>query len=296
MDIVDRKKLDSLDLIAANERLSKIARAIIEGVDHEILTKNTYYDLNLEYLLDKNDKLIAIAKRIEDNNATISQIYFSNLELNKAGLEEADGMTKRCRPILVLFDNNNIPQATWPYNDIYSAESWTKKQLLQAKTLEPNTLIYDPTKLLTGYVVFENRSPYRIWDMTDLKKTPQLFITIFQETMREEFEDYTFPVSKVRANLVNMGIDLRYIKPFVAPITTNQTEQGQPHVAFGQYIVFKFTVPPDTLPHSYGEYKISFFLREPPLETDNDATTAMNQNAIYNFVLTKSLSILLKQE
>lgn len=293
MDVVDRRKLDSLDLIATNERLSKIARAIIEGVDHEVLTKNTYYDINLKYLLDKNDKLIAIAKRIEDNNATISQIYFSDLELNKAGIEETDGMTKRCRPILVLFDNNNVPQTTWPYNDIFGAESWTQEQLLQAKTLEPNTLTYDSTKLLTGYVVFENRSPYQIWDMTDPTKTPQLFMTIFQDTMREQFQNYTFPESGVQANLVHMGIDLKYVKQFCSPIATNQTEQSQPNIAFGQYIVFKFTITPGSLSHPSGEYKISFFLREPPLDTDNDAIIAMNQRAIYNFVLTKPLSILL---
>ena len=293
MDVVDRRKLDSLDLIATNERLSKISRAIIAGVDHEILTKNTYYDINLKYLLDKNDKLIAIAKRIEDNNATISQIYFADLELNKAGIEETDGMTKRCRPILVLFDNNDIPQATWPYNDIYGAESWTLEQLSQAKALEPNTLTYDSTKLLTGCAVFENRSPYQIWDTTDATKTPQLFMTIFQDTMREQFQNYTFPESGVQANLVHMGVDLRYIKQFFNPVTTNQTEQSQPSIAFGQYIIFKFTIPAGSLTHPSGEYKISFFLREPPLVTDNDAIIAMNQKAIYNFVLTKPLSILL---
>lgn len=293
MDIVDRKKLDSLDLIATNERLSKIARAIIEGVDHEVLTKNTYYDINLKYLLNKNDKLIAIAKRIEDNNATISQIYFSDLELNKAGIEETDGMTKRCRPILVLFDNNDIPQTTWPYNDIYGAESWTQEQLLQARKLEPNTLTYDAAKLLTGYAVFENRSPYQIWDMADATKTPQLFMTIFQDTMREEFQNYTFPESGVHADLVHMGIDLKYVKQFSAPVITNQTEQSQPSIAFGQYIIFKFTIAAGSILHSSGEYKLSFFLREPPLVTDNDAIIAMNQKAIYNFVLTKPLSILL---
>ena len=293
MDVVDRRKLDSLDLIATNERLSKISRAIIAGVDHEILTKNTYYDINLKYLLDKNDKLIAIAKRIEDNNATISQIYFADLELNKAGIEETDGMTKRCRPILVLFDNNDIPQTTWPYNDIYGAESWTSEQLSQAKALEPNTLTYDSAKLLTGYAVFENRSPYQIWDTTDATKTPQLFMTIFQDTMREQFQNYTFPESGVQANLVHMGIDLRYIKQFFNPVTTNQTEQSQPSIAFGQYIIFKFTIPAGSLTHPSGEYKISFFLREPPLVADNDAIIAMNQKAIYNFVLTKPLSILL---
>mgnify|MGYP003590367321 CR=1 FL=1 len=294
MDIIDRRKLDSLDLIATNERLIKIARAIIEGVDHEILTKNTYYDINLRYLLEKNDKLVAIAKRIEDNNATISQIYFSDVELNEAGLEETEGMTKRCRPLLVLFDNNNTPQTTWPYNDIYNAESWTEVQLTQAKSFEPNTLTYDPTKLLTGYAVFENRSPYQIWDMADASKTPQLFMTVFQDTMREEFENYTFPESKVKANLVNANLELKYIKQFVPPVVTNQTEQGQPNVAFGQYVIFKFKVLPGSVSYPYGEYRLSFFLREPPLPTDNDATLAMNQRAIYNFVLTKPLSVLRK--
>lgn len=293
MDTVDRRKLNSLDLIAMNERLSKIARSIIEGIDHEMLVKNTYYDLNLRYLLDENDKLVAIAKRIEDNNATISQIYFSDLELNSAGIEETEGMTRRCRPVLVLFDNNDTPQSVWPYNDIYSSESWTEEQLMEAKSLEANTLTYDRNKLLTGYIVFENRSPYRIWDLTDPKKTPQLFMTIFQETMREEFENYTFPESGVHANLVNMGVDLKYIKQFVDPVTTDQSEQGRAGVSFGQYLIFKFTVAPGSVPYPYGEYKISFFLREPPLSADNDAMIAMNQKAIYNFVLTKPLSILL---
>lgn len=292
MDVIDRRKLDSLDLIAANERLSKLARAIIEGVDHEVITKNTYYDINLKYLLDNNDKLIAIAKRIEDNNATISQIYFADVELNNAGIEETEGMTKRCRPILVLFDNNTSPQATWPYNDVYSAESWTDNQLIQARSFEQNTVVYNPTKPLRGYVIFENRSPYQIWDMTDEKKTPQLFMTVFQDTMREEFENYTFPVSKVKANLVNAGIDLKYVKQFIPPVLTNQSEQGRANVAFGQYAVFEFTAPVGSINYPYGEYKLSLFLREPPLATDNDATIAMNQRAIYNFVLTKPLSIL----
>lgn len=292
MNVIDRRKLDSLDLIAANERLSKIARAIIEGVDHEVLTKNTYYDVNLKYLLEKNDKLIAIAKRIEDNNATISEIYFSNIDLNKAGVEETEGMTKRCRPLLVLFDNNDTPQSSWPYNDIYSAESWSEEQLAQAVSLEPNTLTYDPTKLLTGYAIFENRSPYQIWDITDKSKLPQLFMTVFQDTMRENFENYTFPESLVKANLVNAGLDLRYIKQFTKPVTTDQTEQGKAHVGFGQYLIFKFKVLPGSANYPYGEYRLSFFLREPPLPTDNDATVAMNQKAIYDFVLTKPLSIL----
>lgn len=289
---IDRRKLDSLDLISTNERLSKIARGIIEDVDHEVLKKNTYYDINLKYLLTKKDKLIAIKKRMEDNNATISQIYYSNLNLTKAGIEETDGMTKRCRPLLVLLDNNNTPQTTWPYIDVFSAWTWDEEEWKQAREYETNAIIYNPAKALTGYVIFENRSPYRIWDLTDSQKTPQLFITVFQDVMREEFENYEFPISHTKANLINAGIDLRFVKMFRNPVTTNQAEQGRANVGFGQYVAYQFSSAAGTIPYPEGEYKISFFLREPPLPGDTDASIALNQQAIYNFPLTKPLTIL----
>ena len=291
MKKIDRKKLDSLDLISMNERLSKIAQAVIEDIDHEILKKNTCFDINLRYLLTKQDKLTAIFKRIEDNNATISQIFYSDLDLTTAGVEETNGMTKRCRPSLILFDNNNTPQDIWPYNDIFSVNLWNESQWLQAKEMETHPLIYNPGKLLTGYVVFENRSPYKIWDNTDVLKTPQLYVTLFQDTMREEFENYIFPVSGEKANLVNLGIDLKYIK-ILKTQTTNSAQQGRSNVGFGQYIAFKFTIPANTMPYVAGEYKISFFLREPPLASDTDAKIALNQEAIYDFVLTEPLTIM----